>query len=70
MYFNFSMPPNIMALYPNWLILYVLDNVIPMIMLALGALKILIKSGKDLQKAFDIDYYSFIMNMVELFQKS
>ena len=64
------MPPNIMALYPNWLILYVLDIVIPMIMLALGALKILIKSGKDLQKAFDIDYYSFIMNMVELFQKS
>ena len=64
------MPPNTMALYPNWLILYVLDIVIPMIMLALGALKILIKSGKDLQKAFDIDFYSFIMNMVELFQKS
>ena len=69
MYFNFSMPPNEMALYPNWLILYVLRIVIPMIMLVLVALKILIKSGKDLQRAFDIDYYSFIMNVVELFQK-
>ena len=69
MYFNFSMPPNIMALYPNWLILYVLDNVIPMIMLLLGALKILIKSGRDLQRAFDIDYYRFIMIVAELFQK-
>jgi hypothetical protein len=63
------MPPNIMALYPNWLILYVLDNVIPMIMLLLGALKILIKSGRDLQRAFDIDYYRFIMIVAELFQK-
>ena len=63
------MPPNIMALYPNWLILYVLDNVIPMIMLLLGALKILIKSGRDLQRAFDIDYYQFIMIVAELFQK-
>jgi hypothetical protein len=69
MYFNFSMPPNIMALYPNWLILYVLDNVIPMIMLLLGALKILIKSGRDLQRAFNIDYYRFIMIVAELFQK-
>ena len=56
------MPPNIMALYPNWLILYVLDNVIPMIMLLLGALKILIKSGRDLQRAFDIDPTPSIYN--------
>ena len=55
MYFNFSIPPNEMALYPNWLILYVLRIVIPMIMLVLVALKIAIKSGKDLQRAFDID---------------
>ena len=54
MYFNFSMPPNEMALYPNWLILYVLRIVIPMLMLVLVALKILIKSGRDLQRAFDI----------------
>ena len=56
------MPPNEMALYPNWLILYVLRIVIPMIMLVLVALKILIKSGKDLQRAFDIDYYSMWLN--------
>ena len=49
------MPPNEMALYPNWLILYVLRIVIPMVMLVLVALKIVIKSGKDLQRAFDID---------------
>ena len=72
MYFNFSIPPNEMALYPNWLILYVLQIVIPMIMLVLVALKIVIKSGKDFQRAFDIDlkHLPFIMNVVELFQKS
>ena len=55
MYINFRLPPNEMALSPNWLILYVLRIVIPMIMLVLAALKIVIKSGKDLQRAFDID---------------
>ena len=48
------MPPNEMALYPNWLILYGLRIVIPMLMLVLVALKILIKSGRDLKRAFDI----------------
>ena len=55
MYFNFSMPPNEMALYPNWLTLYVLRIVIPMLMLVLVALKILIKTSRELQRAFDID---------------
>ena len=55
MYINFRLPPNEMALYPNWLILYVLRIVIPMLMLGLVALKILIKNGRDLQRAFDID---------------
>ena len=62
MYFNFSMPPNEMALYPNWLILYVIRIVIPMIMLLLVALKILIKSGKDIKRAFDIDLTPSIYN--------
>ena len=62
MYFNFSMPPNEMALYPNWLILYVLRIVIPMLMLVLVALKILIKSGRDLQRAFDIHLIPSIYN--------
>ena len=63
------MPPNEMALYPNWLILYGLRIVIPMLMLGLVALKILIKNGRDLQRAFDIDYYRFIMIVSELFQR-
>ena len=62
MYFNFSIPPNEMALYPNWLILYVIRIVIPMIMLLLVALKILIKSGKDIKRAFDIDLTPSIYN--------
>ena len=57
MYINFRLPPNEMALSPNWLILYVLRIVIPMLMLGLVALKILIKNGKDLQRAFDIPYF-------------
>ena len=56
------MPPNEMALYPNWLILYVLRIVIPMLMLVLVALKILIKSGRDLQREFDIDLTPSIYN--------
>ena len=57
MYINFRLPPNEMALSPNWLILYVLRIVIPMLMLGLVALKILIKNGRDLQRAFDIPYF-------------
>ena len=62
MYLNFSIPPNEMALYPNWLILYGLRIVIPMLMLVLVALKILIKSGRDLQREFDIDLTPSIYN--------
>ena len=62
MYINFRLPPNEMALSPNWLILYVLRIVIPMLMLGLVALKILIKNGRDLQRAFDIDLTPSIYN--------
>ena len=44
-----------MALYPNWLILYVLRIIIPMLILVIVALKILIKSGRDIQREFDVD---------------
>ena len=43
-----------MALYPNWLIVYVLRVIIPMLILFIIAVKILLKSGKELQRAFDI----------------
>ena len=49
------MAPNEMALYPNWLILYVLRIIIPMLILVIVALKILIKSGRDIQREFDVD---------------
>ena len=48
------MAPNEMALYPNWLILYVLRIIIPMLILVIVALRILIKSGRDIQREFDI----------------
>ena len=54
MIFNFSMAPNEMALYPNWLILYVLRIIIPMLILVIVALKIQIKSGRDIQREFDL----------------
>ena len=47
-----SMLPNEMAMYPNWLILYINRIVLPMLMMVLGALKILLKYGKDLQREF------------------
>ena len=49
------MAPNEMALYPNWLILYVFRIIIPMLVLVIVALKILIKSGRDIQREFDVD---------------
>ena len=70
MYFNFSMPPNEMALYPNWLILYVLRVIMPMLMLVIVALKILIKSGRDIQREFDIDLTSSLSDIYSVFSKT
>ena len=46
------MSPNQMALYPNWLIVYVIRIIVPMLMLIIVALKILMKSGKEIQRAY------------------
>ena len=48
------MQANQMALYPNWMIVYVLRVIIPMLMLILIAVKILLKNGKEIQREFDI----------------
>ena len=48
------MPPNQMALYPNWLIVYVIRIIVPMLMLIIVAVKILMKSGKEIQRAYYI----------------
>ena len=47
-----SMLPNEMAMYPNWLILFVNKIVLPMVMLVIAALTILLKYGRDLQREF------------------
>ena len=51
----FRMQANQMALHPNWLIVYVLRVIIPMLMLIIIAVKILLKSGREIQRAFDIE---------------
>ena len=48
------MPPNEMALYPNWLIVYVLRVIVPMLILFFIAVKIVLKSGKEIQRVFNI----------------
>ena len=50
------MPTNQFALYPTWLILYVIRVIIPMLMLIIKASKILLKSGKKIQREFNIEY--------------
>ena len=66
-YFHFSMPPNQMALYPNWLIVYVLRVIVPMLMLIIIGVKILLKNGKEIQQAFDIkDIISDVASMISL----
>ena len=52
--FHFRMPPNQIALYPNWMIVYVLRVIVPMLMLIIVAVKILMKSGKEIQRAYYI----------------
>ena len=54
--FNFSMPKNQLALYPTWVILYGTREIVPMLMLIIAAMKILLKSGKQVQHAFVIQY--------------
>ena len=48
------MPPNQMALYPKWLIVYVLRVIVPMLILIIIAVKILLKSGREIQRAFEM----------------
>ena len=61
------MPPNQMALYPNWLIVYVLRVIVPMLMLIIIGVKILLKNGKEIQQAFDIkDIISDVASMISL----
>ena len=45
------MPPNQIALYQNWLIVYVFRIIVPMLMLIIVAVKVLLKSGKEIQRA-------------------
>ena len=46
------LPPKEMSIYPNWLIIYVSKIIIPMLMMVTIALKILLKSGRGLRRAF------------------
>ena len=41
-----------MAIYPNWLILYINKIVVPVVLLVIVALTILMKYGRDLQREF------------------
>ena len=47
-----KLAPNEMSIYPNWLIIYINKIIIPMMMMVTIAVKILVKSGHGLQRAF------------------
>ena len=49
------MSPNQMAMYPEWLFVYILRVIVPMLILIIIAVKILLKSGREIQRAFDIE---------------
>jgi hypothetical protein len=54
-----------MALYPNWLIVYVIRIIVPMLMLIIVALKILFKSGEEVQRAYYIkDVVTPLTNLI------
>ena len=47
-----KLAPNEMSIYPHWLIIYINKIIIPMLMMVTIAVKILVKSGRGLQRAF------------------
>ena len=60
-----------MAMYPNWLILYIKQIILPMVVMVIIALKILLKFGRDLQRRpevwiIDPSFYNmFILESLE-----
>ena len=48
--FFFSISPDKFGDYPIWLFLYIAQVVLPMVALAAVAIKILVKSGKDMRR--------------------
>ena len=48
----FRLTPNQLALYPNWILLYFLKIILPMLVMVAVASKILIKNGKELRREF------------------
>ena len=48
----FRLTPNQLALYPNWILLYLLKIILPMLAMVAIASKILIKNGKELRREF------------------
>ena len=48
----FRLTPNQLAIYPNWILLYLLKIILPMLGMVAVASKILIKNGKELQREF------------------
>ena len=48
--FFFSISPDKFGDYPIWLTLYIAQVILPMVALAAVAIKILVKSGKDMRR--------------------
>ena len=51
-FYSMKLAPNEMSIYPNWLIIYINKIIIPMMVMVTIAVKILVKSGHGLQRAF------------------
>ena len=72
-YYHFfsSMLPNEMAMYPNWLILYIKQIILPMVVMVIIALKILLKFGRDLQRwpevwIIDPSFYNTLKSLISM----
>ena len=50
--FLFRLTPNQLVVYPNWILLYLLKIILPMLVMVAAASKILIKNGKELRREF------------------
>ena len=48
--FSFSLPPDQLAKYPAWLIVFLSQIILPMIGVVIIAIKIVMKNGKDMRR--------------------
>ena len=49
-YFSFSVSPDQLEKYPNWMLLFIHQIIVPLVAMSIIALKIILKNGKAMKR--------------------